>query len=681
MSALFRNVTSLLLIALLGAAVPAAAIVTVGPDTGPDGCSYRSIQQAVNYIRNYELHNDPDTVDHYIAIAGSGNVGDGVYNEKFVIDGDGVPGAQGLRVDIFGGYDDTCTSAVGTGTEISAGGSQTGNSVIEIKGNATVYLHDLILSNGDVVGHGAGRGGGIHFHGSGLLDLTNVEISGNAATDGGAIFANGEGSGLAVGVHDSPRIENNTATGAGGAINFSGHGTLQIDHTQFTSNAAAFGGGLYVDPDTAAVVTLGGGVSLFLNTATYSGGAIFVKGGTTLAATGVPQALIGVNTATGGYGGGVYVEGPARASLAADIFSNTAQYGGGIAAVAGRAIENGNVVVTLAAPGPNAPVNVSGNTATLAGGGVYLKPIFDTDYNRATLCASDFRFDLNQAQEGTAIYADEDFTLDQFIGGDVHLNAGCAPPPVCVAGSGCNEISGNIAATADFQPTGGSTILLQTDAYLAADRVAFQQNTGGHVLRGLEIDSENTVAFNMDLSNCLITDNQVSGELIALKSNLEMFDCTLAHDAIGTAHAIQSSGDAVVLENSILNEGLDILDFAGNVNSPGNTFRFLLTDHFDPSLTNNPTNIVGIPHFVNPAGLNYRLLPDSPGLDAALGDDFPADLDGYARDVDLPLVPNYTSPGGTVGVRDIGAYELQLFQLPPPPACARNDTIFCNAFE
>ena len=101
-------------------------------------------------------------------------------------------------------------------------------------------------------------------------------------------------------------------------------------------------------------------------------------------------------------------------------------------------------------------------------------------------CAYDFRIEDNIAQEGTAIYADDAQAggVISGIGGSVFLNARaanglCATPDSpallgafrCAADVPCNRIALNTALDPGGNPTGGSTILLQTAATFVADRI------------------------------------------------------------------------------------------------------------------------------------------------------------------------------------------------------------------
>jgi len=698
----------------------ATAIVTVGPVGS--GCSYSKIQDAINYVLGKE-RSHPDDVDPYIAVAG-----DNFYNEALVIDSANVTGYVdpfgqiGAFVQIYGNYNQSCGDTPnGSTATVGAGGGKFGNSVLEIRGGNPVHvvLNHLILTDAG----GAVSGGGINFHASaaGYLDLSNIDITGNHASYGGGIYANGHAPGLTLALHANTIIENNTASndgggilavgetffyategnlvvsnntagGAGGGIGFSGHGSVAMTGAQIVGNHGNEGGGIYVNADSPTDVNLDDGVFIALNTAGQDGGGIAIAGQAKLyAQSSVSPTQIFLNEVLSetGPGGGVYLQGPAQMRFSGSIASNTAGYGGGIALVAGQSQFSDDAIVTLTAPGSNTPVNVSGNTARRTGGAVFLKPYVNKDFfTRARLCATDFRFDLNQAQEGTAIYADEDFNsilgVDKiYVGSDVRLNDGeaCNTRSICSAASGCNEINGNVAATADFQPTDGSTILIQTEGLLSAHRVELQQNEGGHAIRVVDDNDDSRSKFSISMDDCLITDNQMTQELLYLDNDLQLFNCTLAHNAIGGQHVIRVAGDIVRLTKSIIDQSLDTLDFAGNGNVTRRTLQFLLTNHADPTLGSSPTLIVAAPRFANVAQFDYHLRPDSPGLDATVADSLASDLDGYTRDVDLPLVPNYFQSPTNQGARDLGAYELQLFQLPPPPACARNDTVFCSTFE
>lgn len=135
------------------------------------------------------------------------------------------------------------------------------------------------------------------------------------------------------------------SSGKGGGIFFFGSGALTLDTTSVDSNRADSGGGISMNsPSSSALtLTLSKNSLIINNVATTSGGGILLEGNSQLIAI-ADQTLIGSNQALGGYGGGIYVIGPARADIgsaghdsAGVVSNNSAVYGGGIAA---RAIQN-----------------------------------------------------------------------------------------------------------------------------------------------------------------------------------------------------------------------------------------------------------------------------------------------------------------------------------------------------
>lgn len=465
--------------------------------------------------------------------------------------------------------------------------------------------------------------------------------------------------------------------GHGGGISFSGSGSLTLDTTSVISNTAGYGGGIFVNgTGDGASLALKAHTLIALNTASHNGGGIDIEGTAHLSALESPASIF-FNHAPAGDGGGLMIVGPAYADLAAHtnggtalVDSNDAAYGGGITVYAGPDDGDGSFV-DLFTLDPQYPTGVSGNVATQTGGGIYLKPAAgesaDGGFSSAGLCAQDFQIDGNGAQEGAAIYADTDsYNLGiDHIGGDVYLNTGDCTYPVpavaCAAGVPCNTISNNIAQDGAGNPTAGSTILVQTGGIFHANRVILRANQGAHVLRGVD-------ANYFILANCLMADNQVSGELVRKSSahdgtELDLIHCTLAHDTMGGGSVITAdSASEVALKNLIVDEpGVPTLDYGGS----DITVNYVLSN--DTSTLSGTGVVQGEPVFVDSANGDYHLASASLGLDYAPGEGS-IDLDGLPRSVDLPYVTDVYGP------RDLGAYERQL-------ACAGADTIFCDGFD
>ena len=477
----------------------------------------------------------------------------------------------------------------------------------------------------------------------------------------------------------------------GGGIHFTGTGSLTLIETTIYDNNATYGGGIQFNGSGGnATLTLGAGTLINSNGATSDGGGIHINGTSRLFAL-QPYTYI-FNNVAAGHGGGIEVVGPARADIGSPglngapvVDFNKAAYGGGISIDADQAgLAGGNyATVRLFTLDSKSPVQVSNNTASHTGGGIYLKPFLGSTIRFALFCASDFRIDNNIAQEGSAIYADEDYDSisGDFLGGLVRLNADldneCSTPePIqdlggvpCAAGASCNTISGNVAEDSSSQPTAGSAILAQTDADLQANRFVMRHNQGAHAIRSFGPDPNTGLAR---ISNCLIADNTLTAEMIRIEDDgygeggTTIDGCTIVNNSDQGAPVIYSA-HALTLTKSIIDElSIDTLHYVG----PGGGLDVSYVLATDTSTLPSAAGIdQGQPTYVDAANSDYHLQPTSAGIDFAPSNGG-QDLDGNARDVDLAPVPNNYGP------RDLGAYERQnMFQ------CGTSDSIFCNGYE
>jgi hypothetical protein len=522
----------------------------------------------------------------------------------------------------------TCAYITSCDPEVGCGGGGTppapvatlhGNgagSVIYIHGNSSVTLESLELTGGG----GTDFGGGIHFTGSGALTIINSTITGNTAnTQGGGIQFNGSGGNATLTLDAGTIIENNTSGGDGGGIHING---------------------------SARMFALAPYTTIYLNHA-------------------------------GGHGGGIEVAGPAQADIGspgynglAVIYGNDSAYGGGISA---DSTSQNTAFLRLFTTDPANPVAVSSNLASHTGGGIYLKP--DAEYT-PVFCAYDFRIDNNAAQEGSAIYGDEDSAVGNYYGAEIYLNTGpgqCATPePIdnlgavrCAVGSVCNTVNGNIAEDSSNHPTAGSAILAQTAASMIVNRLIMRSNHGAHAIRTF-----GPYGNNASIVNCLIADNTLTAEMIRIDDDglspaaLTTFDgCTIVNNSNQGAPVIYSAHDLTLTNSIIDEESIFTLNYTGN---PGGlNVSYVLSN--DTSTLQGGTGVIqGAPTYVDAAGHDYHLQATSIGIDYA-----PAtggsDLDRAPRDVDLAAVPN------NYGQHDIGAYERQYVCTP--------DTIYCNGFD
>ena len=520
---------------------------------------------------------------------------------------------QALAIDsqalsIVGGFE-TCTSSAPSGiTELNgAGGSAT--SVVTITGSTgAVSLSRLKISGGDETG--SGDGGGLDVSGPVQVTLADVEISGNTARDGGGIAIRNS---AALTLGSNVTVANNTATGSGGGISV----------------------------DFAALKAEADGI------------------------------LIAFNHAPNGYGGGIYVSYSRNVDIGSPgglglpvIYFNDAEYGGGLALRAGT-LSATPALVRLYSTDPTRPVRISANSATGTGGGVYLRPYSNVDLNNATatLCASDFRIDDNDAVQGSAIYADSDYSLaNDLRSTEVYLNApsdcaGIAPRPAsartCIGQPDCNLIDGNYAS-GDGPGANGATILLQNAGYLDARNVALRDNVGGHVIRAFgDADSGTGRRAAVLLRGCLIADNPLSLEALRFEGDRVsglLQHCTVAGNTTGGAALLRfssSSETALTLSRSILwQPGIALR--AGTVPGTSSIDSVLASEL--ASLPGATDAIVADPRFIGAS--DYRPRAASPAVDFANGPNG-TDLSGLPRNRDLDPKPN------VLGSTDLGAWERQ----------------------
>jgi hypothetical protein len=477
---------------------------------------------------------------------------------------------------------------------------------------------------------------------------------------------------------------------SGGGIYFGGFGSLELANTVVNNNQAGYGGGIDMSPSGGhADLTLDSGTLIIENTALVSGGGIRIEGDTRLYVL-QPQTHIKLNHARNGYGGGIEVLTPAHADIGSPGYNgnavvqfNDAINGGGIAMV-GQGVDFDNTFNSVQIFTTDAfnPVQIADNTASQAGGGIYVEAIEDAGFS-VQACVYDFRIHDNIAPEGAAIYAQGVDTLDA----DVALNRSgfhpgypCGPdlPPVlgavpCAAGVPCNEVVDNLAQDSSGQPTSGSAIRGVGQATFIADRLNMHGNQGGHAIEIEGVDDRTYPTVEVELSNCLLVDNVATGELISAhdgggSSYLHVDNCTIADNASNVTNVIYSNLNFVEIISSIFDQlGQQVIDFSG---AQGDlTAQYVLATNVS-TLAGGVALVDGEADFVDRANGDYHLQRTSIGVDFA-----PAlngsDLDRNPRTVDLIDIPNGPGP------MDLGAYEIQDQIV----GCAGSDTVFCNGFD
>ncbi len=489
---------------------------------------------------------------------------------------------------------------------------------------------------------------------------------------------------------------------SGGGIYFTGTGSLTLDTDTISDNQAGYGGGIDMSPTGNATLTLLKNTLVIENTAGISGGGIRIEGQTRLFMLD-DESSVSFNDAQFGYGGGIEIIGPARADIGSsgDVFvgavsDNKAVYGGGMAIIG---VSAGNAVARLFSTNATTPVDISSNSATGQGGGIYLQG--DTsDQTGAFLCGHDFRIDLNTSPDGAAIFAaDTDTDPDsKWYGTGVELNTSgqCGPEAestlgavACAANTPCNEISGNAAQNADGSQSDGSVISMRVFSYLKANRFAMRQNSGAQIVNLLNGFANETGSIDY-MQNCLIVDNQSAHEIIHSDQHFGSFtldNCTIANNTIDNGYVIFAQ-TGLNLSNDLFaqpnNSTLDYQQGDTSLNDDCATYAFCLFSQYiiateTASLLGPDFSLQsGTPLFVDATNgdiskRDYHLqafvidgvVTASPAMDFA-----PAisgagnDLDNNPRDQDVPLIPN------RFGMSDLGAYEMQPI----------GDRIFADAF-
>lgn len=542
------------------------------------------------------------------------------------------------NVFLYGGVD-SCTDSSISGTTTLSGSGGAAKSVMTISGHSQVWLGGLTITQGD--NNSSGVGGGINFVGTGKLTIGSSTITNNHA-------------------------------GYGGGINFNGTG----------------------GEDDVAELWINYETLITHNTAATSGGGIRIEGNASMRVVD-PQVWIALNDAEGGYGGGIQVIGPARANIGSPgyrlveyvalLYGNTAQYGGGLAVTAGSGDGQSGFAMLFTTDSTH-PVWFDGNVAAHVGGAIYAHPNAGVGSGDATICGGDYRLSGNSAQEGSAIYADEQYdAITGYEGSDISLGpdriygsvpcGGDQPPSTfgavpCTAET-CNRIDGNLARNLSGQATAGSTVLAQSNAFVILDHARLLDNHGAHVLRVIANDSVGAANLSTGwLTDSLLAGNIVDGDLAIADSQtrMKLANCTVSGNQIGSGTVLRSDGILDLFDNIVAQGQTTTLVYTGD-NLQNLTIDYLLSMEV-ASLAQGQHVIQADPSFVNPSRGDYRLLPFSLAIDRApsvTGDD--RDLDGKARDLDIGSVPNGD------GARDLGAYERQTRY------CGAADTVFCSNFD
>jgi uncharacterized repeat protein (TIGR01451 family)/CSLREA domain-containing protein len=317
------------------------------------------------------------------------------------------------------------------GHTVIKGATGFGDRIFDIpSGSPSVTFNGIIVSGGHAPG--TGNGGGIRDLTATSVQLTNVTLKDNSAGgSGGGLYATGSaGSTITTNIVTAT---GNTAGGDGGGIDVEGGLAASLNRLTVSGNHAANGGGV----------------------------ATFVAPGATGSAVFQYDSSFTSNTATHG-GGGMDL---GRATAAGfTVSGNTADVGGGIqlvpagkpSSIAGR-------------------IQISGNTATTAGGGIYAAGCGAT-------CGTVFNANVfgNSAKEGSGVYVNDGLTLSSVAIYQNTAKNGTSGGAVYHAGSAGNPlVMTNVTINANTGGPVSSGVLLASSAADPITSVTIDGNTGG----------------------------------------------------------------------------------------------------------------------------------------------------------------------------------------------------------
>jgi hypothetical protein len=457
------------------------------------------------------------------------------------------------------------------------------------------------------------RGGGIDNRGS--LTMTGCTLSGNSASVlfGGGIYNCGT---LTIANCTLSRNSAIGSNGYGGGIH-STSGTLTINDSTLSANAALYGGGVYMSSGTLTHCTLSG------NQATGGrGGGVYTDSGTTT----ITDSTLEENTATGG-GGGIANGG--TLSITNSVVSGNSSTGDPGIAYGGGISNSGTLTITAS--------TLSGNSAA-SGGGIS---------TGGTLTVTDSTLSGNAAIGGGGIFNNSGTVT--IIHSTLSGNAATSGGGIC----NFNFNDGTLTITAstlsgNSASSGGGGIYINSGTTTIADST-LSGNSATKQGGGIE-----HYYSSLTITNSTLSANSTSGYgggIYDQWGNLTLTNSTVsANSASGYGGGIYGGG---ALTNSIV--AGNAAGYSNDLSGAFGVSYCLIQDTTDVWIAPE-VNLLGQPALLGPLGYyggptqTLPLLPGSPAIDAGGNDLIPTGVvhdqrgQGYLRIVN-----------GTV---DIGAFEV-----------------------
>lgn len=559
--------------------------------------------------------------------------------------------------------------SIGLGTTLISGGYFTGNQglnggaldVYRLTFSGTVFAGNTSTSYGGAINSGLwvsgqngrfvanhalgstnGKGGAIYV--AGAMTLTNlVIVSNTAVAEGGGIFS------LAGGRLTGGYLQNNSSPGYGGGMSLDSFPSyplaiLNLSGTNFVSNTAYYGGGLYIYQP--AVITGG----TFTRNSAGSGGGIEIDDNVALSGTSFIS-----NTANNG--GGLYVYQGAAVITGGTFIRNLASGSGGGAdidtygLIASGTVFSGNIAASsqgggawvqggVTITGGHFEANHSGND----GGGLYSSGSLVS----SVLSHTDF-ISNSAVEDGGGLYISgqavlrggrfERNTAQRYAGGWYINYATTLTDTVTVSNTatwggggyadGGAELYGVQFAgnTATSGGGGGLYSLGQTD--VTASRV-----TGNNALQGggLYFWGGGTIV------NSLLTDNQANAAgadlYVNFHGDVSIVYSTLAAATLNPRQAIvlYSSSSLHVTDTILSNYAVGISVTTGSTAFENYNLFYGNTANSQGSVIHGGNSLIGQnPLFVNPTAGDYHLTVASPAIDHGTNVGIQVDYDGDTR--------------------------------------------------
>lgn len=326
------------------------------------------------------LSNVPVTIKNlkitggYAAQSSAG--GGGIYNKGDLTLSQGALVSGNYTLSCGGGiYNDSKTLTIESGAEISGNGEI--SPVNEVGGGAIFnYGGTVMISGGVIKSNSADHDGGaiynedgtVYIYGDTLIGKevssapTSYSSASNYAGNGGAICVNGGTVYLGY--------KNN-------------NGTAQKDdsaNVRIMGNAGksaiAKGGAVYVEAGALQVAK----TFIAFNYSPYIGAGIYTRGAVKLLEDAVVKGNKAFPNNASSYGGGVFVDESGKLNMTSNSIiggsesgdANTAAFGGGVYVSSSSSAAGKEAIVTFGVTGATVSPTISGNSATNAGGGIYI---------------------------------------------------------------------------------------------------------------------------------------------------------------------------------------------------------------------------------------------------------------------------------------------------------------------